>query len=204
MEVLNASRLMMPLNPVARQGASLPGRPTVFPSLIRPGRPKRKRGFVMKRKEIVTLDGEHVYEAWIGEDTWNGFQCPYFEKHVAEKMAEDMLELSYDQKTDSFVWEEVTDRNESGNYEEFSACDIETPEGFKKVYAIGAWAWVWDLAKESRSAGQAVVLELSKKWAAFSRLCGDDLVRPDGFMDLVKQQHPSIRNLMLKGEDDGL
>ena len=27
--------------------------------------------------------------------------------------------------------------------EEYSGLDIETPEGVKRVYAIGAWAWVW-------------------------------------------------------------
>ena len=105
-------------------------------------------------KKTFVGDDTEPYVGWTSGDTWNGWECPYFEKDVADKILVDMNALSgidwgmYDAESDSYKFaydgEAVAGQTED-NIETFEPQFIETPEGKKKVWSIGGWSWVWSL-----------------------------------------------------------
>ena len=83
----------------------------------------------------VTIDDAHKFLAWIFDEDWNGWAVPYFEKSEAEKVAKVHGGKFY---ADSFMFQQ------GDEIEVFEEAEIMTPEGKKKVYAVGAGSWVWD------------------------------------------------------------
>jgi hypothetical protein len=86
----------------------------------------------------VTLDGENEYSGFSAGNTWNGFECPLFEKSVAEEILEDGLVLAlggwmYNGKLDAFYTED----------EEFIGEPHYIDGEVKQLYPIGAFSWVW-------------------------------------------------------------
>jgi hypothetical protein len=81
---------------------------------------------------------------WTRGEHWNGWECPRFEKPEAMAIMAAQAEFGgkgqYDEATDTFVLE-LEGYDEPDKY---PGTDIETPEGVKHVYALGAWAWCWD------------------------------------------------------------
>jgi len=112
-------------------------------------------------------DGEHYVQrefyiedflratGWTQGERWNGWQCPRFEKAEALKVmaqfsAEDLNNgdtLTYDEANDRFVLTQGDYPDEEPEY--FDGVEIETAQGEKVVYAIGAWSWTWDAEEEA-------------------------------------------------------
>ena len=98
------------------------------------------------QKAIFTI-GEYP-KAYIGYTSgrlWNGWATPAFELAEAKRVAEGFNETAenpilYDEVYDQFY---ILDK-ESGELEKWEGCEIQTSEGFKHVYDIGAYSWVWD------------------------------------------------------------
>lgn len=71
---------------------------------------------------------------------WNGFECPFFTKEVADNILEsvnnygDTISMFYNSEEDVYIYFEEGQENER-----FSATEIEG----KKYYAIGAFSWTW-------------------------------------------------------------
>lgn len=71
---------------------------------------------------------------------WNGFECPYFTKEVADKIMEsvnkygDTISMSYDKEEDAYIYFEEGHENER-----FPSMEVEG----QKYYAIGAFSWTW-------------------------------------------------------------
>jgi hypothetical protein len=94
-----------------------------------------------------SIDDSAEYQGWTFGETWNGFACPYFEKDVADKMTKDFSDedwkLYYDAKKNSFIHEPKDEQYET---EEFEVTTIDTLDGKKEVWPIGAYFWVWEEA----------------------------------------------------------
>jgi len=88
------------------------------------------------RKSTFTIDGEESFEGWTFDDEWNGFACPYFEKEAADKVAK-YCNGKFDGK-DTYSFDEEREEPEV-----YTSQMIETVEGKKKVWPIGAWMWTW-------------------------------------------------------------
>lgn len=81
--------------------------------------------------------------------SWNGFATPCFEKEVAIMildtcaMIED-FEYIYDEKMDVFIIKEWGNNHTYYDEFEYDGYNITVDDEVKHVYAIGAYAWVWD------------------------------------------------------------
>ncbi len=92
----------------------------------------------------VTVEGVGTYEGFTSGQHWNGWECPSFEKDVAQKLLNDVIKaneygkVSFDEKKDTFFLE-----NDGDDTEDWQGFDIKTDEGIKHVYGIGSHSWVW-------------------------------------------------------------
>lgn len=107
----------------------------------------------MMCKTIFTIDGfVPAYIGYTDGDTWNGWDTPYFEVNEAlqvmadyNKNAENPME--YDSYLDRFI---IIDA-EGLQYEPLECWkgrNIQTEEGIKHLYGIGAYCWVWDAVND--------------------------------------------------------
>lgn len=104
-------------------------------------------------KAVFTI-GEYP-KAYIGYTSgrlWNGWATPAFELAEAKRVAEGFNEcaefpLQYDEVYDQFY---ILD-TETSDLETWKGIDIQTPDGIKHLYGIGAYSWVWDEATDRDS-----------------------------------------------------
>jgi hypothetical protein len=89
--------------------------------------------------------GFNSFEGYTKDESWNGWDCPYFAFEQAQKVLKVHNQLRritneapqayYDSSTDSFIF--PVDKEE---------CEIYTAviENNQKYYAIGAFVWIWE------------------------------------------------------------
>lgn len=104
----------------------------------------------IKQKGYFGIDVNNVYYEGYSDPSfrWNGWACPYFEKNVADYIAirvsvDDNYSLYYDKEKDMYVLLEY-ENGELVETDYFEKRIINTPEGIKEVYPIGAGNWIWD------------------------------------------------------------
>ena len=110
----------------------------------------------MFRKSRFTIDDGLTYQdGWTDGTTWNGWDCPMFERLEADKVmavvnAEnakydaERLSMTHDADLDAYKYDGgYTDENGEIEWDVFASIEIDTPEGRKTVYPIGYQAWVW-------------------------------------------------------------
>ncbi len=72
---------------------------------------------------------------------WNGWKCPFFARDdilAWLKSFENKVEV--DEANDTIrVWFE-----DNGKCSVFGGIDIQTADGIKHLYPVGAWSWTWD------------------------------------------------------------
>ena len=102
------------------------------------------------RKTLFNVESEEVqYGGFTADEHWNGWECPYFEKAVAEKILTDYSAMG----DDNVIW--WFDDNNQCFYLNVSETDpglndMWSPQRIKVdgvelvVYAIGAQNWRWD------------------------------------------------------------
>ena len=101
-------------------------------------------------KTIFTIDG--IAPAYIGYTSgrlWNGWATPFFEKNEALRVMQDYNKdtgnpMQYDEATDSFRVAETEYTDE----EVWTGKNINTDDGVKHLYGIGAYCWVWDAVND--------------------------------------------------------
>jgi len=102
------------------------------------------------RRGRFTTDDTVSFEGWTDGSLWNGWACPAFEKQEADRLAAHLRSVGcvaeFDAAKDAFTIREF-DGADLYDPEEYEGLDIETPEGTKRVYAIGAYSWVWQETK---------------------------------------------------------
>ena len=101
-------------------------------------------------KAVFTI-GEYpkAYIGYTSGKLWNGFATPHFELEEAKRVAEGNNEtaeypMQYDEIYDQFY---ILD-TETTELETWKGQDIQTEEGIKHLYGIGAYSWVWDKATD--------------------------------------------------------
>ena len=98
------------------------------------------------RKALFYIDGGPIYIGYTNGDRWNGWATPYFPLEEAQKIqAEfsqgDGLRMFYDCQADKFILQYEDDDNEPYIWE---GEDIQTVDGIKHLYGIGAYSHIWD------------------------------------------------------------
>ena len=104
-------------------------------------------------EEIFEIDGMYMAKGYTLGDTWNGFECPFFTKEVAEEILQETIDtdltqeyfvnFEYDKENEQFILKETDDKLL------FPARKFKTGDGSEiKLYAIGAYMWCWSKSKE--------------------------------------------------------
>lgn len=105
----------------------------------------------LAKKALFTIDDMGKFQGWTFGETWNGWQCPFFEFDEAVKIPG----VTYDKKRNLFIWVQedvpVEERENCVERDEIASTVINTPEGKKEVWPIGNHGWVWDLAEKEKS-----------------------------------------------------
>lgn len=92
------------------------------------------------------VDGKQaLFEGYTDDQTWNGWECPRFEKAEADRIMEAAKgygqTVLFDEETEVYTY---VDADDPSMQEEYSPADIEVNGETIKIWAIGAWCWVWD------------------------------------------------------------
>ena len=101
-------------------------------------------------KAVFTIDCfPKAYIGYTSGRRWNGWATPAFELAEAKRVAEGFNEcaefpMQYDEVYDQFY---VLD-TETAELEKWKGEDIQTEEGIKHLYGIGAYCWIWDEAND--------------------------------------------------------
>ena len=102
------------------------------------------------RKAVFTIGEEpQAYIGYTSGRLWNGWAAPYFALDEAKRVAEDFSKgavwpMEYDEVYDQFYIMDL----ETMEFEKWKGEDIQTTEGIKHLYGIGAYSWVWDEATD--------------------------------------------------------
>lgn len=86
------------------------------------------------------------YEGYSAGELWNGWECPFFEFEIAERIAADM-DGWHDEQEDRFCI--PPDQNNPDEIDSFAATEIEVEGQMLKVYPIGARCWIWSATDEN-------------------------------------------------------
>lgn len=89
--------------------------------------------------------GYETFDGFSKDETWNGWDCPYFTFEQAEKVLKNFNELRriirqesiayYESSADAFVFPA-----DDGESESFSS----VAENGQNYYPIGAFCWIWE------------------------------------------------------------
>lgn len=97
------------------------------------------------KKALFQINEGPIYIGYTNGDRWNGWATPYFTLEEAQKLqAEfnqgDGLRMFYDCQADKFILQ-YEDDEEPYIWE---GEDIQTVDGIKHLYGIGAYSHIWD------------------------------------------------------------
>jgi hypothetical protein len=114
------------------------------------------------RKGLATghwLNGRPL-QAYYSELNWNGWLMPYFERDdllQAIKSQPGMSNVTYDEKDDQFIAfmgadpDKATPEEREELTERYPAQQVETIDGIKTLYALGAGSWCWEEYSEDQA-----------------------------------------------------
>jgi len=110
----------------------------------------------MARAALFSIDKGKSYSGYTFNERWNGWECPYFTKEVAEEICRDFsftytfsdsdgnkqeCRYFYNEELDTFYG--LDENNECTEYEIGVPVVIQTPDGKKKVYDFSIAEWPW-------------------------------------------------------------
>ena len=103
-------------------------------------------------KTAFRLDGipGMAFGGYTNGNNWNGWECPYFDKDTAERILraseQNGYSWEYDIAQDTYT---VSHRDDEKGWgpEMFCAVKIVMGEESIRVYGIGAYSWVWEIAE---------------------------------------------------------
>lgn len=97
---------------------------------------------MIKRK--FTIDGyedmDLIVDGYTLNESWNGWECPYFTFEQAVKIMEH-FEGYYKKGTDTFVFFENDKFTET---EEYTSSEHNINDELVRLYPIGSGCWVWE------------------------------------------------------------
>lgn len=108
------------------------------------------------RKGLVTgfFIGGDPLPAYFDEQLWNGWAEPYFERDVLLgrlKTERGLSNVTYDAKADEFIAfmggdeAKMTAEEREEMTERYPAQQVETTDGVKTLYGLGAGSWCWEV-----------------------------------------------------------
>ena len=99
------------------------------------------------RKSMFAIEDGPEYEGYTTGEGWKVYESPYFEKEVIEQIFTDISDVvwGYNETKDYYTYHLLDHSIEDVNdLPVVQGTFVETMEGTKHVYQLGAGAWVWD------------------------------------------------------------
>lgn len=96
---------------------------------------------VRKSKFYCGEDFVGVIPGYTRDQTWNGWECPYFERDQAKKVIEALNKQ--DGYRAEFIGDKIYVEHENMDHDVFAPKTIEFDGDKKTVWAIGAFSWTW-------------------------------------------------------------
>lgn len=99
----------------------------------------------MMRKALFQIDDGPVYIGYTNGDRWNGWATPYFTFEEARK-----LQADWNRETEYPMFYDVSKDEFRVRYEDYDEPyiwkgeDIQTVDGIRHLYGIGAYSHIWD------------------------------------------------------------
>jgi len=122
-----------------------------------------------EEKAYFNIGNNQYYEGYhIKDSRWNGFATPSFEKEIADIIAHNFstsnFKINYDKKKNCYVIKEYEDFKVVNTYS-FEKVTIDTHDGKKEVYPLGAYYWTWDdyTLDEVKNNSQAYIISKDKE-----------------------------------------
>lgn len=124
---------------------------------------------VKLRPGMVWLDGGPAFRCWLGDDRWNGFACPFFDRETAERVCREVTtgemaieagilgvwgKEELDGKLHFFTATEPSEAEEMETWEP-ALREVEGVEGEVELWSVGGWAWCWTEVPEGSTANYA-------------------------------------------------
>jgi hypothetical protein len=97
-----------------------------------------------------TIDGERTYDGFYFEEVeWNGFKVPYFTESVSDQIANELngQKINNNELSKSGWAFNISEGAPETDSEIYYNQQINTTDGLKDVYGIGAFRWTWELAE---------------------------------------------------------
>ncbi len=95
----------------------------------------------MRKSVFAICDDHNAYIGYTSGRTWNGWATPYFTLEEAKKIQAEWNGMTYDEDKDEFRIKYEDDDSEPYIWE---GEDIQTEDGIKHLYGIGAYSHIWD------------------------------------------------------------
>lgn len=123
-------------------------------------------------QEVITLQG--ASDEQLEPVTWNGWDCPHFEKAAADLIVRQHNEwvrsrasqagriypagllARFDTESDSYYFFIIDGYDQdgghyTGEWEIYSGATVEVEPGHSlQLYPVGAWSWIWERSDRSR------------------------------------------------------
>ena len=124
----------------------------------------------MMHKDVFTIDNSTSFIGYTDGTLWNGWATPHFELSEARKVMTDYN--SYRDEDEQMTFDSAADRfiipYDEYQYEEEKGYDIDTEDGMKHLYGIGAYSWIWDTYSAHEVA--TMLDEFIYEWDTYSYL----------------------------------
>lgn len=108
---------------------------------------KRSR-IVGKSTSLTTDSGYGCFEGYTTSNTWNGWQCPLFNKENADKICKaynnEFCQMRYDEENDCYIAEYPVDEYT----EKYKGQDYIVNGKVEHLYPIGSHEWCWAMAEQ--------------------------------------------------------
>lgn len=144
------------------------------------------------RKALFQINEGPIYMGYTSGARWNGWATPYFTLEEAQKLQAEWnigedLSILYDVTKDAFICK-YEDDDEPYIWE---GEDIQTVDGIKHLYGIGAYSHIWDEVDESdRQYLAQEVADFILQYDTYNYI-DDDATRDE----LVEQTIGELKNL---------
>lgn len=106
----------------------------------------------MRKSAFALCDDHNAYIGYTNGYLWNGWATPYFTLEEAQRLQADYNQnaefpIFYDVTKDEFFYKPSADEEPYV----WEGEDVQTPDGIKRLYGIGAYSHMWDeLGKGSK------------------------------------------------------
>lgn len=154
------------------------------------------------RKSLFQIDDGPIYIGYTNGDLWNGWATPYFTLEEAQKIQKEFSQgtdfpMLYDVNKDEFRIQYDDDEPYIWKGE-----DMQTAEGIKHLYGIGAYSHIWDELDEADK--RYLAQNIGELISEYRDECDDEhiesIIAQFSDLDVFAEAHAIMENAWLSSD----